>query len=90
MINVCQVIVEENLTKPLTPKLKTITLPSLLLWGKYDFVVPPSLGEEMLEELGTPIADKSLILFEQSGHGMEGSELDKLVVEISNFIEQYK
>ena len=79
----------EILSKPLTDKLKTITVPSLLLWGKYDFVVPPSLGEEMLEELGTPAADKSLILFEQSGHSIEGSEMDKLVEETINFIEKY-
>jgi len=80
----------EILTKPLTDKLKTITVPSLLLWGKYDFVVPPSLGEEMLEELGTPAADKSLILFEQSGHSFEGSEMDKLVGEVIDFVERYK
>ncbi len=80
----------EILTKPLTAKLKTITVPSLLLWGKYDFIVPPSLGEEMLEELGTPAADKSLILFEHSSHGFEGSEMDKLVEEAINFVEQYK
>ena len=80
----------EILTKPLTDKLQTITVPSLLLWGKYDFVVPPSLGEEMLNELGTPAADKSLILFERSGHGFEGSEMDKLVEEVINFVEQYK
>ncbi len=80
----------EILTKPLTDKLKTITVPSLLLWGKYDFVVPHSLGEEMLEELGTPAADKSLILFEQSSHGFEGSEMDKLVEEVINFVERYK
>lgn len=81
---------EEILSKPLTDKLKTITRPSLLLWGKYDFVVPPSLGEEMLEELGTPAADKSLIIFDRSGHGFQGSEMDKAVEEIINFVEQYK
>jgi len=80
----------EILTKPLTDKLKTITVPSLLLWGKYDFVVPPSLGEEMLEELGTPAADKSLILFDESGHGFEGSDMDKSVEAVIDFIEQYK
>jgi len=80
----------EALSKPLTEKLKTITLPSLLLWGKYDFVVSPSLGVEMLAELGTPIANKSLIFFEQSGHSMEGLEMDELVEETINFIEQYK
>lgn len=80
----------EILTKPLTDKLKTITVPSLLLWGKYDFIVPPSLGEEMLKELGTPAVDKSLIFFDQSSHGFEGSEMDKLVEETIKFIEQYK
>ncbi len=49
-----------------------------------------SLGQEMLEELGTPMADKSLILFDQSGHGFASSEMDKLVEEVIHFVEQYK
>lgn len=51
-----------------TDRLNEIELPTLLLWGRYDFVVPPALGEQALQELGTPADQKSLIIFENSGH----------------------
>ncbi|MEM6320481.1 MAG: alpha/beta hydrolase [Bacteroidota bacterium] len=81
---------EEILTKPLSDKLQNITLPSLLIFGKYDFVVPPSLGEEMLLELGTPEADKSLHIFEHSGHGVMLDEPEKFVDLVVQFVEQYR
>ena len=51
-----------------TDRLNEIELPTLLLWGKYDMVVPPTLGRQALVNLGTPDEDKKLILFETSGH----------------------
>lgn len=81
---------DEIIAKPLTEDLKKITLPSLMVWGKYDFVVAPSLGVEMMEELGTPDADKSLVIFDDSGHSPMDSETDKFVALVIDFIEQYR
>jgi len=81
---------QEILSKPLTDQLHTITTPSLLLWGKYDFVVPPSLGEEMLANLGTLEADKTLHVFEKSGHSPMVSETDKFLNLVEDFIDTYK
>lgn len=81
---------KELLAKPLTPELKKITIPSLMIWGKYDFVVAPSLGEEMLQELGTPEEDKSLFIFEESGHSPMFNETEKFVDLVVDFIEKYK
>jgi len=81
---------DEILNKPLTEDLQKITIPSLILFGKYDFVVAPSLGEEMMANLGTPEADKSLIIFDQSAHVPMVSETEKFVDVVVNFVEQYK
>jgi len=78
------------LNESLTEDLHKITIPSLILFGKYDFVVAPSLGEEMMANLGTPEVDKSLIIFEDSGHSPMVSETEKFVDAVVNFIEQYK
>lgn len=51
-----------------TDRLNEIELPTLLLWGRYDFVVPVALGEQALVALGTPSNLKSLEIFESSGH----------------------
>lgn len=80
----------EILAAPLTNDLKKITIPSLMIWGKYDFVVAPSLGEEMMQELGTPDADKTLLIFDKSGHSPMISETDKFIEVTVNFIEQYR
>lgn len=80
----------EALANPLSDDLGEITVPSLLLWGRHDFVVSPTLGEEALEKLGTPDADKSLVIFEQSGHSPMAEEPEKFIGEIVQFIEEYK
>jgi len=81
---------EEILEAPLSEELSKIKTPSLLLWGKYDFVVPPSLGYEALENLGTPSEDKSLHIFEKSGHSPTHEEPEKVVALVVDFIETYK
>lgn len=78
------------LNESLTEDLEKITIPSLILFGKYDFVVAPSLGEEMMANLGTPDADKSLVIFDQSGHSPMVSETEKFVEVVVSFIEQYR
>lgn len=84
--NIWDNILEESLTEDL----QKITIPSLILFGKYDFVVAPSLGEEMMANLGTPDADKSLVIFDQSGHSPMVSETEKFVGLVVSFVEQYR
>lgn len=80
----------EALAKPLSDDLEKITVPSLLLWGQYDFVVAPSLGYEALEKLGTPEEDKSLTVFTQSGHSPMQEEPDLFIQLVLDFVEKYK
>lgn len=73
-----------------TARLGEITLPTLLLWGRYDFVLPLSLGEQALEALGTPSEEKSLWVFETSGHSPmvnQPTEFSALVIDWLNAFE---
>jgi pimeloyl-ACP methyl ester carboxylesterase len=46
--------------------LPKITIPTFLLWGKYDYVAPLGLKDNILENIGS--TDKSVEIFEHSGH----------------------
>lgn len=72
----------------LTDRLGEITVPVLLLWGKYDFVVPPALGESALERVSSQ--DKSLIIFETSGHSPMDNEPEAFSAAIISFVDQYR
>jgi pimeloyl-ACP methyl ester carboxylesterase len=47
-------------------RLSVITVPTLLLWGKYDFVCPPQLGTDLQNHISS--TDVSLNIFNNSGH----------------------
>ncbi|MEL6675123.1 MAG: alpha/beta hydrolase [Bacteroidota bacterium] len=81
-------ILEETEQTSLTDRLSEVTIPTLLLWGKYDFVVPPRLGQTALNEIGT--ADKSLVIFEESGHSPMSNEPEAFVQAIIDFVEAYR
>lgn len=79
---------DESSKTPLTDELHKIQIPSILLWGKYDFVVPPALGVSAMELIGS--SDKELIIFEHSGHSPMSNEPDLFVAEIEDFVERLK
>lgn len=81
-------LLDEVETSALTDQLRDITIPSLLLWGKFDFVVPPALGESALKELGS--SNKSLVIFERSGHSPMDTEADLFTKHFIEFIEQHR
>lgn len=69
-------------------KLHLITIPTLLLWGSYDFVVPPELGHDALSKISS--TNKKLVLFETSGHSPMDNEAEKFTNEVKAFIELNK
>ena len=71
-----------------TNRLKNIHLPSLFLWGKYDFIVPVALGYDAYNLVNTQY--KNIVVFEQSGHIPMKNQPYKFVDAISNFVETYK
>jgi len=72
----------------LTDRLHEVNRPTLLLWGKYDFVVPPALGYSAYERIGT--TDKYLKVYDHSAHSPMNNEPEIYTNDIIDFIEQYK
>lgn len=78
----------ETESASMTDRLGEITIPSAFLWGEYDFVVPPALGESAFERVGTD--EKRLIIFEQSGHSPMDNEPELFTQAVQQFIETYR
>jgi len=67
--------------------LSGITLPSLVLWGKYDLVVPTKFAEEAFENLGS--TEKELFIFERSAHSPMASESELFADKVIEFINSH-
>ncbi len=72
----------------LTDSLFKITVPSLFLWGKYDFVVAPQLGVDAFNKVSS--IDKELVIFQESGHSPMVNEPELFAQEIIEFVERNK
>jgi pimeloyl-ACP methyl ester carboxylesterase len=71
--------------------LSLMTTPTLLISGKYDGIVPLSIAQEKfaaLSSLGSN--DKSLVIFDKSGHTPMVEEGDKWKITVQSFIETYR
>jgi pimeloyl-ACP methyl ester carboxylesterase len=67
---------------------ENISIPSIFLGGKFDFIVPE---EVLLNQFNAIASDEKEIHFlSQSGHGILGHETIKLNELLSNFIEKHK
>lgn len=72
----------------LTNELYKITIPVLALWGKYDFVVAPTLGFDTFNKVSSKV--KKLVIFEKSGHSPMNNEWSKYTSEIILFVDANK
>lgn len=52
----------------LTPQMGAITIPSLIIWGHYDPVLPEPMADDALAALGTDSADKQTVILSRSAH----------------------
>ncbi len=68
-----------------TNQLYKITIPSLLIWGQYDFTVPMGCGYDALNRLGSSY--KQLVLMPHSGHAPMNGDPDLFAQSVSHFIE---
>ncbi|MBX2871892.1 MAG: alpha/beta hydrolase [Saprospiraceae bacterium] len=71
-----------------TDRLPEITIPSLILWGKHDLVVPTRFAQEAFDHLGTD--HKELFIFERTGHSPLESEPDLFAEKVIEFINEYR
>ena len=68
-----------------TEQLYKITIPSLLIWGQYDFTVPFASGTHALTNLGS--AYKHLVIMPHSGHIPMNGDPDLFAQTVREFIE---
>lgn len=71
-----------------TNQLDKIKIPSLFLWGRYDLVIPPKMGQDAFDNIGS--AEKEIVFFEKSGHSPMDLEADKFADEVIDFIKAFK
>lgn len=64
------------------PRLGEIDVPTLLVWGRYDFVVPPMLGADALERL----PDAALTILPASGHSPMFNQPNRFSEAVLDFI----
>lgn len=72
----------------LTEELPTINIPVLIIFGKYDTSVPPTLGADAFSRLGS--LDKSLFIFESSAHHPHDTEPELFAEKVIEFMERVK
>jgi proline iminopeptidase len=74
----------------LTPLMKNITIPSLIIWGQYDGVIPLPMAQHAYDALGTPVNKKSILILPDAAH-YSFYEVPGLCADgITNFIEKYR
>lgn len=83
-----ELLKDELLQMDLSPHLPSIQIPTLLLWGAYDFRVPPSFAQEALSKYGSP--NKELIIFRRSAHYVHFNEPELFFDHAHRFISTYK
>ena len=64
--------------------LNTVTIPVLVMWGKYDFTCPLSLGEDFYKRINS--SDKKLVISPQSGHNMMLQDEKLFCDEVAEFV----
>jgi pimeloyl-ACP methyl ester carboxylesterase len=68
-----------------TNQLEKIKIPSLLIWGKYDFIVPSPLGYQAYDKIGANF--KSIFIMPHSGHTPMNGDTEYFAQIVSHFIE---
>jgi len=84
------VLVENGLFRDesFTNDLPSITIPSLILWGKHDLIVPIRFAQEAFDNLGS--ANKELFIFERSGHIPMDTEPALFADKVIEFINEHR
>lgn len=63
-------------------KLKTLTVPTFILWGRQDAVIPVSVGEQLHQV----IPNSTLEIIEQCGHIPQEENPDETIARVSKFL----
>jgi pimeloyl-ACP methyl ester carboxylesterase len=72
----------------LSSKLHKVTIPVLTMYGKYDLICPPKLGDDVIKNISSKI--KSQVILPNSSHGGMLQDEELFCKEINNFIRTNK
>ena len=78
---------EQAYKQNVNSKLNTITLPTLLLWGKYDFVCPLGLSTDIQNNISS--ADVALKIFNNSAHSPMFNEPAAFWTTVRNWVNNH-
>lgn len=67
----------------ITPRYPTIKVPTLIIWGSHDEVVPVDIGKRLHQAL----PNSRLAIIEKTGHIPQEETPDKVLSEISDFLQ---
>ena len=73
-----------------TPEMHQIHIPSLVMWGENDGILPVALAQWTYGQLGTPEAHKRLKTFPKCAHGPHFEQPGAFAETVTDFIEAYK
>ena len=74
----------------LTARMQNITLPALILWGKFDGVIPYPMAQHAFNSLGTIPSRKSIVTLPDSGHVGFYEEPELFDAAVRQFVETYR
>jgi pimeloyl-ACP methyl ester carboxylesterase len=70
----------------LTPMLPLITVPTLLIWGVHDGILPPvPIAQTFIDNIGTTADKKQYRQYTLSGHSPQGEEATKFTNDVKTF-----
>lgn len=81
---------QSELKKSYSDEMYKITIPSLILWGRHDGILPVEMATDAFTHIGTDSIDKYLTIFEESAHNPPREEPLDFMMTVKNFIERYK
>jgi pimeloyl-ACP methyl ester carboxylesterase len=70
--------------------LSKLTLPTLSIYGKYDVRTPLQQGEYLIDNVSTPVDNKTMVVIDKAGHSPMRTETVALADAIVNWIERYR
>jgi pimeloyl-ACP methyl ester carboxylesterase len=73
----------------LTDGMKNIRIPSLIIWGNNDGLIPVALAHDAYRALGTEERDKYIVIFDDTAHTIFYEKPDAFARTVEEFIVTY-
>lgn len=70
-------------------QINKVKLPSLIIWGRHDGIIPVTLAYDCYSGYGSPEEDKQLAIFDYSAHSPHFEEPITFANRVKGFIEKY-